>query len=279
MFNYNCESCKNTDPGRFVHDNRTADIICTTCGVVQRHMNSNINNTTFTEPLEIRAHTTTQKKFMQLNNQMMSHVCPDETRDMRRNAVIKDYCEKLELTTGIETRARLLFDNNKKALSSIRPLNNVIASCIAIACQSLKRYINVGDIEALFSLSNVNKTLRMVCNVVGINRRAMVLNAVPYIISTIGLPFKYQKKLIDLYKLMCKKNPSIGSDTRMALCCYKLYVDNKEKSKFKKEITLENIASITNTSENSLKSYVSGKTSNYLFETKKRKIDDERKKK
>lgn len=270
MLKYRCKCCNNRDPGRFNHDMRMAEIICTECGTIQGHMNTSIGNVTFSEPTPIIPPTATQKKFLELNDQIMARVCPEEVREYKRNKILKEYCEKLELVTSVETRARLLIENNKEKLLAIKPLNNLIAACIAVACQSMKRYINIVEMEKLFNLENVNKTLKMVCEIVGINQRAMILNAVPYLVSMMGFPFKFEKKLKDSYKLVCRKNPSMGSETRMALCCYKLYLDNELKSRYKGKITLTHIADITNTSENSLKTYVSGKSKNYLFESKKR---------
>lgn len=269
--NYKCKCCKNDDPGLFVHDCRTADIICRECGIIQTHMNNSDGNTTFCEPIEIRPITASERKFLKINDQMMAKVCPEEVRDFKKNKLLKEFCEKLDLNKAVETRAKLLFEKHKEELCCLRPVENLVAASICVACQSLKRYINVVDIENLLMLSNVNKTLKSLCQIIGINQRAMILNAVPYFVNCIGLPFKFEKKLRELYMTVCKKNPSMGAETRMALCCYKLYLENESKSLFKGRIKLSDIADITKTSENSLKTYVNGKTNNYLF---KRSRDD-----
>lgn len=279
MLNYKCKCCKNDNPGLFVYDACMDDVICTSCGVIQSHMNTSCNNTTFSEPIEIRPPTLSQKKLLTCNDQMMARVCPDEVKEYKRNKLIKEYCEKFDLISSVETRARLLIENNKEELLTIRPIQNLVASCIAIACQSLNRYINIADMEKMFMLTNVNKTLKIVCKVVGINQRAMILNAVPYLVSHLGFPFKYEKILRELYKSVCRKNPSMGAETRMALCCYKMYLDHQSKSAFKDTLTVDYIATLTNTSENSLKTYISGKTKNCLFNANnKRQRENETKK-
>lgn len=265
-----CKICKNTDQGLYVEDRCRGELICTVCGCVQSGVNLSQGNTTFSEPIAIKPPTSSDKKILRLNNQMMQKVCPKEYRDHKRNKTITDYCEKLDLLNSVAIRARLLLEKHEEHLCRIRPINNVIASCIIVSCQITKRYINVKDVEQWLDLENLNITLKIVCKTIGINQRAMILNSVPYLISVLSLPFKFENKLRELYKLACRKNPSMGSETRMALCCYKLYTDNIAKARYK-EITLENIANFTSTSENSLKSYVSGKTKNSLFEKQKRK--------
>lgn len=265
-----CKLCKNSDQGRFVEDCRTADIICTCCGCVQRWINNSHGNTTYSEPIAIVQPTSAQKKFLRINDQMMNKVCPEEYKEGKRNKIIKEYCEQLDLVESIQTRTKLLLKKNYEKLRQIRPQNNLIASCIIIACQSVRRYINIGDMEQFLGLTNVNSTLKTVCKIIGINQRSIILNSVPYLISTVGLPFKFEKKLSDLYKTVCRKNPSMGAETRMALCFYKLYTENIDKARYK-NADLEFVAQLTNTSENSLKTYISGKTKNCLYQESKRK--------
>lgn len=264
-----CKVCKNTDPGKYVEDMRTAEITCTCCGCVQTSVNTSYGNVTFCEPLASVAPTPTQQKLLRLNEQMLIKMCPGEYRDHKRDELIDDFCEKLDLSSSVANRTKRLIDNHKEELSHIRPKQNLIAACIIITCQSIKRYINVVDIETMYMLTNVNNTLKHVCKIIGINQRTIILNSVPHMISALSLPFKCERKLVDLYKMVCRKNPSMGSETRMALCCYKVYIENIDMARFK-GFELDFIAKLTNTSENSLKTYISGKTPNCLFSKQKK---------
>lgn len=271
--NKSCKLCKNSDPGLFVFDSSRGDTICTSCGCVQTGWNNSANNTTYSDPIDIRIPSNKEKKFLRLNEQMINKVCPDEYKEYKRNDKIREFCFKLDLSESIATRSIILMDKYKYKICNVRPIINLIASCIIITCQMSKRYINIGDTEKFLDLKNVNPVLKTVCKLIGINQRSIILNSVSFLISIIGLPFKFEKKLRELYKITCRKNPSMGAETRMALCCYKLYVDNEDKAKNKK-VDLEYIAQITNTSENSLKSYIAGKTKNSLFQMKRKRNDN-----
>ena len=263
-----CKVCKNSDQGLFVEDHRHGDIICTVCGSVQMGINISMNNTTFSEPILSIAPNKNDKKLLGLNDQMMKRVYPKEYRDFKRTKTIEKFCEILELPTSVVTRTELLLTKHEGTICKIRPIDNLIASCIILSCQIINKYINVNELEQWLDISNVNTTLKMVCKAIGVNQRAIVLNSVPFLVSSMSLPFKFEKKLQELYKTTSRKNPSMGSETRMALCCYKLYNDNLQHASYK-HITLAIIAKYTNTSENSLKSYVTGKTKNSLFEKQK----------
>lgn len=266
-----CRACKNSDPGRFVEDHKTAEIVCTSCGCVQSRINTSMGNVTFSEQLPVvEPSGSQQRQLIRTNIQMINRMCPGEYRDGKRNSMIKDYCEKLDLTSSVELRAKLFIQNHKGELLKIRPHENLIAACIVIACQSLKKYINVTDMEVTLTLTNVNTTIKAVCKIVGINFRSIILNSVPYLASMMSLPFKCEKKLRDLYIHASRKHPSMGAETRMALCCYKICTENSDASE-DHGVTLEYIAALTNTSENSLRTYISGKTKCCLFNHKKRR--------
>jgi transcription initiation factor TFIIIB Brf1 subunit/transcription initiation factor TFIIB len=265
-----CKVCKNRDQGLFVEDQRAGDLICTICGAVQSGANISMNNTIFSEPIANIPPTREDNKLLRINEQMINRICPDEFKEFKRNKTIDDFCDKLELLGSIKSKAKLLLKKHHDELCKIRPTRNLIASCVIISCQITKRYINVKDVELILDLEHVNVTLKAVCKTIGINQRAIVLNSVPHLTSFMSLPFKFEQKLRDLYNLTCSKNPSMGGETRMALCCYKIYNDNIVHAVYK-GITLDNIANVTNTSENSLKSYISGKTKNSLFEKKRKR--------
>lgn len=264
--NQKCVLCKNNNPGIFIQDTQTDDIICSICGAVQPVINPYSGAGVFVEAPEYRVPNASERDFLKLNDQMMTRVCPKEARVDNRDRIIREYCERLDLAENVEMRTKLFFEKYSDELESVRPHNNTIAACIAVACQSLNLYINVTRIEERLSLSNVGKTLTTICKIVGINQRAVILNSVPFLVSMLGFPFKYEKKLKNLYRKACRRNPSMGSETRMALCCYRLYLDNMEKSRAKGRVKLSLIARITNTSEGSLKAYISGKSKNCLFQ-------------
>lgn len=271
-----CKMCKNTDVSKFIVDNRMDDVICTVCGCVQPWTMSCNDYTSYSEPPPTMQPTASEKKFLRLNEQMMIRVCPDEYKESKRIAQIDEYCDKLDLNESIKTKSTLLMKKYFDRVKHIRPQANLTAVCVILACQSVQRYINIKDMERFLGLENINNTIRGVCKVIGINQRSIILNSVPYLISMVGLPFKFEKKLRVLYKTICVKNPSMGAETRMALCLYKLYMDHMDVARYK-GADIKYIADLTNTSENSLKTYITGKTKNALFQKAKRKLPEAQK--
>ena len=98
----------------------------------------------------------------------------------------------------------------------------------------------------------------VVCSIVGINSRGVIINSIPALVCSMGFPGKYNRILKQMFIKSSRKKVSLGSETRMALCCYKLYLDHGVKSKLKGKMTLQDIAYLTNTSITSLNSYIVG---------------------
>jgi len=252
MTEYFCNECKNSDPGRFVHDKTRDDVICTTCGIVQRGMFTSTNNKNYSTPVPVVAGGGASR----IERGMLTRFFPKEQKKLKCHMIISDLCSKYDICDMAMTRARVIFDKHMDDLLPIKPRINVLVACIIVACHSLKIYINISKIENYFLLSGVSKVYKTVCGIVGINTRVVILNSIPAMVCCMGLSGKYNKVLKTMFIKSSRKKSSIGAETRMALCCYKLYQDHGDKSK---KITLQNIADLTNTSITSVTSYINPK--------------------
>lgn len=266
-----CEHCKNTDMGMFINDCRTGEVICKECGFVQLKIMNNDSNVNFVEEVESVRYSDKEKGIIKKHKYLIDRHFPLEMKDDKRKLLINEYCDKLDVPECLKNTSYIFLKKHFDLIDKVRPNDNLIAVCIILSCSTINRYINVGFVEKILGLKNVNSTLRTICKMIGFNQKSLIINNIPYLISMLKLPFKFEKKLGDLYKVASMKNPSMGAETRMALCCYRLLLENREYYQRGEQVDLTFISNITYTSENSLKTYISGKIKNSLFNVNDKK--------
>lgn len=263
MGNKRCELCKNKDLRYFVHDMRTDDFICTMCGCCQRNWFMSSENTNYNDPESNpkRAQSSALKTQMNGFHRLMVRAFPEEERTRKRNNRIKEVCELLDLSPVVLNRATSIYTEFKEELCAIRPIDHMLVACVVVAARSDKRvFLPMTKVNGYFDqISNISDLTKRVCKVVGINQRTMILNSVPYVTSTLGMPFKCEKQLTENYKKMCKLAPSMCGETKMALAACRTLKDNAM------DVDLEFIAYLNDTSVVSIKGFSNKKRKRKLM--------------
>lgn len=258
-----CEVCKVSE-NQFIYDAQTADWICTLCGCVVRKWffdeNFNANYEEYKDAVHEKDYFKRQanKKQNTTMSRMMDRANPEDVKDRKFHAMLSDIGDQLNFNERDRGRTETLFIKFPE-LKSQRKQYNVIAAVLVVAKKSYGEYVNINKIQSALNCK-LNQTMKEVMEIIGVSQSSLTLKAIPYYISTLALPFKEEKRLRNLFNKATRVNSAMGSDTLMALCIHKLLIHLQIKS-----FDLKFIANITNTSQNSLQSYVSGKNSCTLF--------------
>ena len=258
-----CKLCRRAE-NQFVYDSRRADWICTICGcVVEGHFFDQQHNANYEEyqtaAIDKDYFARRDKKRLKTTmDRIMDRANPEDVKERRFYAMLDDICVKLEYSSRVKGRAEAMF-NRFKELKKQRKMFNVITAVLIVAKRSLGEYVNLRKVEEQLTVK-LNSTIKDVLNITGISQSSLTIKAIPYYICALGLPFKEEKRLSNLFKKASRSNPSMGSDTLLALCIYKLLKHLKDEKH-----NLQTIADMTNTSYNSLQSYISGKNNCTLF--------------
>jgi transcription initiation factor TFIIIB Brf1 subunit/transcription initiation factor TFIIB len=271
-----CENCGSKDD--FIL-NEQSDYVCTKCGIVERRYNY-MENVCHKRKKKNEDCSTTEycvtdrekeKEINYVTKRVNSLVCPEEVRDNRFEKLVNDCGELLDSNTRIREKV-VLFFNKYPEIKKFKPRLATVGAIFILASQSLGVYLSPKHTCTMLGVDNVNERLKQVCSEVNINYMSVILNAVPYLCDQLGLQFKFRKRLEAEYKKISRSNPSMGPDTRMALCCY--YLVNQVGNPH--NLTVVDIAQLTNTSECSLNNYINGKVKCSLtFEKPKRKRQGE----
>jgi transcription initiation factor TFIIIB Brf1 subunit/transcription initiation factor TFIIB len=258
-----CQLCHRAE-NQFVYDSRTADWICTICGCVVRgyffdqqydanyeeYQTAAVDKDYFSRQDKKRQKTTMER--------IMDRANPEDVKERRFHAMLEDICVKLEYSARVKGRAEAMF-NRFKELKKQRKMYNVIAAVLIVAKRSLGEYVNLNKVQNQLTVK-LNSTIKDVLNITGISQSSLTVKAIPYYIFSLGLPFKEEKRLRKLFEKASRSNSSMGSDTLLALCIFRLLKHLKNNKH-----DLQEIANLTNTSYNSLQSYISGKNKCTLF--------------
>lgn len=252
-----CEYCKNKDLHLFLHDKNTDDMICTVCGCCQRNWITTNENTNYVDPESNPTipQSSLQKKISNGFHRLMVRAFPNEERTNKRISKIKEVCETLDLPGVVCNRATSLFTNFEEELRKIRPIEHMLIACVVVAARSEKHvFLPMSKVSAIFhTISNISDLTKRVCVVVGINQRNIILNSIPYITSTLGMPYPCEKQMSDNYNRLCILAPSTCGETKMALATCKTLKDNGM------DIDIELVAFLNNASVVSIKGFSSRK--------------------
>lgn len=270
-----CESCKQyVAPHQFVHDPHTDDWICTLCGgVVKKWMYSNDNSHFDNAPPLALPQSGAQKKTAEQGERLLERFFPAEKRKKKMHAKLKHFGELLDVSESVLNRAGAQLTKFPKILETIRPIDHAIVASIVIAKRSNSEYVNIKTICELLGWPDIGKVVIDVCNIMGLSQRSDPLHNINRLVYGLGLPYNTRKKIIKLYNYAQRSNGSIGSDTLMTLVLIRFFHANRKKSKLPpKMCKLGYFASLTNTSESSLRGYIDGTGGKCdLFHDKNRK--------
>lgn len=247
-----CEVCKNKDARFFVHEHRTDTCICTLCGCVQRSVFTTGNSTFDSTVPQTRAVTSSDKRVTNNFNSLMVRAFPQEERKKKRERRIIDICKDLELPTPVSNHAIKMYNEFNEELCRIRPIDHMLIACVVVAARSTSRlFLPMSRFEREFSeIPNISELTKRICKIVGINQRAVILNFVPYVVSMLQLPFKYEEILKENYNKISRLAPSMCGETKLAVATCKTLKDKNEK------IDIAYIAFLTESSEASIRNFM-----------------------
>ena len=240
-----CENCRKlVNKGtNFVFDGTS--FICTLCGVVQRNNGFEYSiekNTTYNEQPQSIAFDKQSERMYHMTNL----TCQQELKENRIKRALYEMSDQLDTNERTRNRAWLLFLRNK-SFFTIRPMKNTIASTIIVACYSLKIPLSINKVSTLFGLKNLSATVKIVCKKLKINMRVDAKILIPSWVSRVGGKYSDNKLVNRVYRALCKKHPSVGTETVLAAAIYKFYKGEKE---------IEEICKSTGVSLTSLKSII-----------------------
>lgn len=240
-----------------IHDPQTDDRVCTNCGVVQQKhyyftaQNISYMNSTDETPTKSIYTVRELNKLDMIQRTVHSMICPEQVKEMKLTHMIQRYSQIMGFGYKEESQCERAF-KKYPALRKMRPQSKTIAATLVVIARIDKRYVHVQTVEKSLSLKNLTEYITDVCKILGINQRVMVINAIPSLISYLMLPFNKGERLKHMYQLACRKYPSLGAETRMALCCYKLLQEVGNPHGF----TIDMIADLNNTTTASIKGHL-----------------------
>lgn len=213
-----CETCKKI---QYVHDTTHDAWICTGCGTVERRYQYSDLRHTYTDSQAVQAvpppATHASRAIVRLNRQMQLRSDPGQARRDRFERITNDYADMLHMSSRIRQRAIFLFSNMDAKLNA-----KLVAACLVIGARSVGFFTTVRTVERVTGLRGLSATIKRVCAMQGISQRAVTLGSLPYFINVLELPYKSLQTLRQNYIELCRQFPSLGTETRIALACYKL---------------------------------------------------------
>jgi len=182
----------------------------------------------------------------------MVRAFPKQERERKRSKRIKDICSELDLPSVVHERATKMFNEFNVDLCKIRPIDHTLIACVIVAAKSTTRlFFPMSYVESKFhDVTNMSDLTKRICKIVGINQRTIALNSIPYVVSMLKLPFKYENVVRENYIKIGRLVPSMCSETKLAVSICKTLKDNN------REIDISSVAHLTDSTEASIKSFM-----------------------
>lgn len=247
--------CQECHANAFAYDSQRAHRTCTRCGIVDRRFVNGrpapTKNIKYDTPVASRSHP--QDRWVARTKRSVDRmVDPRLARDSRRLASLSRYAFLLDLHEDVASHADSMFRNNREAMDSLRPRARAEVAALVIAARDRGAHIRVAAAEAWTGVSGVDAAIRLICVTLGINQRVNVLDGVPAMLQALGLEYAETERVRSLYKVVAANHPSVGEDTRLALCLCRImreYVDCDTE-------IIDRVAQTTWTSRGNLSSYI-----------------------
>lgn len=223
-----CSLCKNNDITKYTYDKKRDEMTCC-CGCVAKGW-FNTDNATFdndkTVVYETHEDRSTKKQFFKL----MAKAFPKEERDRLRKKRIKDICFKVDASVVVKNRAYMLYEEFRDELVKIRPIKTMLIGCVIVASRSCNGcFVPMHKFRNMYILEDINRVIKEICTTIDLNQKQFTLAAVPYVVSQLYLPFRFQKVLISNFEKLSIAKPSISPNVRLGISACKLLKDNKMK--------------------------------------------------
>lgn len=244
-----CENCRMKS--YYVKDPKTDEWICTTCGtVVRKWWIPSERNVSYAEQPVMVSGSSDTKNAKNKYHQLMVKAFPKEDRINKRKDLIKKMCYKIDASTSITNRALMIYEKHIEELSCLNPIKKMLLACVIVATKTTpNQFIPSVKIKRFYDCSDINRYIKEICRIIGINIKTLALKSVPYIISHLMLPYKCGNDLIKNYEKASLIAPAVSSETRMGVATCKLLKDRNMK------IDYEYVANLTDTTETSIKSF------------------------
>lgn len=276
-----CIHCKVRGAHYFVYDERTADLICTNCGAIQRNVNAQYlygTTNSYHAPVhtvrsagtDVHPHEKALRKGeldkqAEIWRRMTQRFCKDEVAVDRRERRIDEYAEILQWSEAgldghssrVTTKAKHLYIKSAE-LRRRRPIRPTIVATLVVAKREIGHYVDVDKVAEQVDVDDLGSHVIAVCKILKLSHRSQIDKCIPQFMAGLGFPFKYVKHVKKLYERYSRENGSMASNTIMALILHRFYFANQKRSKtgnFK--VTVEYIARMTGTSATTLNSYMS----------------------
>lgn len=287
-----CIHCKVRGVHYFVYDERTADLICTNCGVVQGNVNAQFlygttssyhapvhtvrSAGTDVHPHERAVRKREMDKQAEIWRRMTQRFCKDEMTVDRRERRIDEYAEILQWSeAGLDGHASRVTTKAKHfyikcaELRRRRPIKPTIVATLVVAKREIGHYVNVDKVAEQVDVDDLGAHVIAVCKILKLSHRSRIDKCIPQFVTGLGFPFKYAKHVNKLYERYSRENGSMASNTIMALILHRFYFANQKRSKTGNvKVTLEYIAQMTGTSVTTLNAYI-GNGSCTIYPSKK----------
>jgi transcription initiation factor TFIIIB Brf1 subunit/transcription initiation factor TFIIB len=189
------------------------------------------------------------------HHKLMARANPAEERERLRMKTFEAMCDKIGASSLVKDRAMLIYNNHKVELNKLKPRKKMLLGCVMVASRSTRsHFIPMSYVKCILheESEGLGRYCRDICKIVGLNQKTFTTKAVPYIVSNLRLPFKFEKVLIDYYDRVSVIAPEVAPETRMGIAACRILKEEGLDTKIKRSY----VAYVCGTAETSIRTFL-----------------------